>query len=107
MKGEEGLEIGLATLEKVADEERQYARNQEKYDDEHIRERRRKIVGQLAAEDGQDVAHGITPRRPWWLVWAARRGSRGRRRRAAPARPADRCSSSRGRWRGRRFRRQP
>ena len=57
MKGEEGLQIGLAALEEIADEEGQHPRHHEKDDDEHIGERRREIAGQLAAEDGQDVAH--------------------------------------------------
>src|SRR5215831_921373 len=57
MKGKEGLEIGLAPLEEIAYEERQYSRHHEKNDDEHIGEWRREVGGQLAAEDGQDVAH--------------------------------------------------
>src|SRR5271165_874864 len=57
MKGEERLEIGLAAFEEIADKECQYSRHHEKDDDEHIGERRRKIGGQFAAENGQDVAH--------------------------------------------------
>src|SRR6202048_4973494 len=52
MKGEERLEIGLAPLEEIADEERQYPRHREKDDDEHISERRREIGGKFTAEYG-------------------------------------------------------
>src|SRR5260370_10800867 len=44
MKGEEGLEIGLATLGKVADEERQYAPNISNYYHEQRTRRTLKIV---------------------------------------------------------------
>src|SRR5712691_7690175 len=57
MKGEEGLQIGLTALEEIADEERHHPRHNEKDDDENVGERRREIGGQLAAKDGQDVAH--------------------------------------------------
>src|SRR5215469_10982557 len=66
MKGEEGLKIGLTALEEVPDEERQYPRHDEKDDDEHIGQRRREIGGQLAAEDGENVAHCGSGRGGCW-----------------------------------------
>src|SRR6516162_7524692 len=57
MKCEEGLQIGLTTVEKIADKERQHPRHYQEYDDEHVGQRRREIAGELAAKDREDVAH--------------------------------------------------
>src|SRR5215467_7510973 len=57
MKCEEGLQIGLITVEEIADKERQHPRHYQEYDDEHVGQRRREIAGELAAKDCEDVAH--------------------------------------------------
>ena len=57
MKGEEGLQVGLPTLEEIAEKKGQHPRHDEKNDDEHVGERRGEIAGELAAKNGQDVAH--------------------------------------------------
>src|SRR6266566_313126 len=57
MKVEKGLQVGLPALEEIAEEEGQHPCQNEKDDDEHIGERGGKIAGELAAKDGQDVAH--------------------------------------------------
>ena len=64
MEGEERLQIGLAALEEIADEEGQHAGQHQEDDDEDIGERRREIARELAAEDDQGVAHrrGLRPR---------------------------------------------
>ncbi len=57
MKGVKRLQVGLASLEEIADEKGQYPREHEKNHDEHIGERRREIAGQLAAADDEYVTH--------------------------------------------------
>src|SRR5439155_14594254 len=57
MKGEEGLQIGLAAFEKITDKKSQHPCQDKKDHNEHVSQRRREITGQLAAADGQDVAH--------------------------------------------------
>src|SRR5204863_1590071 len=57
VKGEEGLQIGLAAVEEIADKEGQDAREHKKDNDEQIGERGRKIAPELAAEDGEGAGH--------------------------------------------------
>src|SRR6516164_10540607 len=57
MKGKEGLQVGLPALEEITEKERQYSGHDQKDDDEHVGERSGKIACELAAKDGQDVAH--------------------------------------------------
>src|SRR6516225_8704666 len=57
MKGKERLQVGLPTLEEIAEKERQHSRHDQKDDDEHVGERSCEIAGELAAKYGQDVAH--------------------------------------------------
>src|SRR6516164_1470790 len=57
MKGEKGLQVSLAPLKEIAEEKCQHSRHDQKYYDEHISERGREIAGELAAKNGQDIAH--------------------------------------------------
>src|SRR3984893_17177169 len=57
MKRKKGLQVGLPALQEIAEEEGQHPRHDEKDHDEHIGERGGEIAGELAAKDGQDVAH--------------------------------------------------
>ena len=57
MKGEKGLQVGLPTLEEIAEKKGQHPRHHEKDDDEHIGKRSGEIAGKLAAKNSQDVAH--------------------------------------------------
>src|SRR3954451_19175166 len=59
MEREEGLQVGLAAFEEIAHEKGQDPGEHEKDDDEHVGERRREIAGELAAEDGEGIAHAI------------------------------------------------
>src|SRR5581483_11587823 len=61
MKGEEGLQVRLTALEKIAEEERKRPGHDEKDDDEDIGERRGEIALQLAAEDHESAVHGDNP----------------------------------------------
>src|SRR6185436_3600670 len=61
MPGEERLEVGLPALVEAAEREREPARGDEKDHDEHVRDRRRKVARELAAEDGDHRAHAVAP----------------------------------------------
>src|SRR5262249_49816513 len=57
VKREKGLQVGLPTVEEITKKERQHSRHDEKDHDKHVGERSGEIAGELAAKNGQDVAH--------------------------------------------------
>src|ERR1041385_408781 len=58
MEQEEGLQIGLAAVEEIAEIEGERPGHGEEDDQEHIGHRRGEIAGQLTLEDVGDIAHG-------------------------------------------------
>src|SRR6185369_453044 len=61
MEAEEGLQIGLAAVEEIAEIEGEGAGQRQEDDEEDIGDGCREIAAELAAHDEQDVAHQAFP----------------------------------------------